>query len=431
MPQEIKITDNVYLHLVPTQQFATISFEVALTRPVVAAELADRALAASMVENSATRYPSQPALARALSKLYGAAYGVEVQRYGRLHTVRLKLTMIDGSYADVKPNQLLMQAADFLQTMLFHPLGNAENGFDRTVFNRQQDNLLDQLANVHDNPALWAQQEALTAYFVDLGQAMPSCGDEQALKEADPLTAWHHWQTALTHDRVDITLIGAVMDVNLSALIAQFPFGPRQLDLGATYQQAPKPVTDYQQKKAMAQSQYVAIFNLGLSEQDRFAALVFNAIFGGLAVSRLFTQVRERAGLAYDIQSDMDWPRRMLMVTAGIEAHALKQVEQAVQTELKRLQTDSVPAAELAQAKRLLIASYLTSLDNPDQVSQRHLVMGLSGQTLTPSAWVDQLKRVKATDVQAVAQHVLAQVQFEVLGGEADESTTVKNGDLN
>ncbi len=425
MSKEVKLTDNVYLHLVPTQQFATVTLEVALTSEASANQLAQRSLAASMVENASDPYPSQTDLARALSKLFGATYEVDIQRYGRLQTIRVRLTVVDGRYAQVETASLVAQALDFLRTMLFQPLGSADQGFDMTVFNRQRDNLLDQLASVQDNPALWAQRQALEAYFDDDAQAMPSCGDQSALENSNPLDVWLAWQYALLHDRIDITVVGAIDDRELLSLISMLPFGPRQTNLTATYRQPLRKVARYQEDKATKQSQFVAIFQVVLTEEDRFAAWVFNAIFGGLAVSRLFTRVREQAGLAYDIQTELDWPRRILIVTAGVEPQAIKQVEKAVMKELTTLQESLVSRAELAQAKGLLTASYLTSLDNPDQISQRFLIQGLRGETITADSWVKQMQAVTALDVQAIAKHVVAQVQYEVLGGKENESATV------
>ncbi|SUP59421.1 Uncharacterised protein [Weissella viridescens] len=134
---EITIKPNIYLNIQPTQQFSTIRIEFNFSTEMQAENTADRTLAAKMLENASTVYQSQTQIARALSQLYGADFGIDVLKVGRLHVVKAHMAVIDPHFIDDK-QPILEQALAFMKTMLYQPMGNAEQGFDATIFNRQK-----------------------------------------------------------------------------------------------------------------------------------------------------------------------------------------------------------------------------------------------------------------------------------------------------
>ena len=95
----VTVQPGVFLHVLPSQQFATTRILVNFTRQHDATSLGGRVLASNMLETASKKYPSQTALARALSELYGASFGTDVLKTGALHTLRLRMTLVHDSFA--------------------------------------------------------------------------------------------------------------------------------------------------------------------------------------------------------------------------------------------------------------------------------------------------------------------------------------------
>ena len=83
-----RVQPGVFLHILPTQQFATTRILISFTRQHDVASLGGRVLL-KCLETASQKYPSQTALARVLSDLYGASFGTDVLKTGALHTLRL------------------------------------------------------------------------------------------------------------------------------------------------------------------------------------------------------------------------------------------------------------------------------------------------------------------------------------------------------
>ena len=95
-----RIKDGVTLDLLPTKQFKTIGIKVDFVAPLQATAITARALLAQVLETSTAAYPTQTALARELSRLYGASFGISVLKLGTKHVIRLTCSLVDEQYLD-------------------------------------------------------------------------------------------------------------------------------------------------------------------------------------------------------------------------------------------------------------------------------------------------------------------------------------------
>ncbi len=93
----------------------------------------------------------------------------------------------------------------------------------------------------------------------------------------------------------------------------------------------------------------------GIARDDdrRFALRILNTVFGGSSSSRLFTEVREKRGLAYSVGSYTDSYRDAGMVAlyVGTREDNVSEAFEIIGRELGRLATDEVSGDELSRAK--------------------------------------------------------------------------------
>ncbi len=108
--------------------------------------------------------------------------------------------------------------------------------------------------------------------------------------------------------------------------------------------------------------------SLPQNHKDRYEAHVMNTILGGSMSSRLFQEVREKAGLAYAIYSYMaaHSDTGSLAVYAGTSQDSLEEVLEVTLRELKRLKTEAVSSIELDSAREQLKGNILLSLESSD-----------------------------------------------------------------
>jgi predicted Zn-dependent peptidase len=147
-----------------------------------------------------------------------------------------------------------------------------------------------------------------------------------------------------------------------------------------------------------------------LNHPDRYVLQLIGTILGGGMSSRLFTEVRERRGLAYYVGATnySYTDAGSLYAQAGVD---IKRIDDAVTTilsELRKIADESVPADELEKARSFTKGRFVLELESP----QGLIMFGLRREVLEGRAPdLDEILRgvdaVTADDIQRVASDVV------------------------
>jgi predicted Zn-dependent peptidase len=123
--------------------------------------------------------------------------------------------------------------------------------------------------------------------------------------------------------------------------------------------------------------------------------------------SRLFTEIREKRGLAYSIYSYLSamHDAGAAGVYAGVDPRQVEDAIKAVLAEWDRLRRESVPADELTKAKEFVKGRLLLRMEDSFSVAAwcgRQEV--LSAEIMTVDEVVEAIDAVAVADIQQVAQ---------------------------
>jgi len=156
------------------------------------------------------------------------------------------------------------------------------------------------------------------------------------------------------------------------------------------------------------QSHLVLGFKTVNSFSDKnYGLTVLSAVLGGGMSSRLFQKVREDLGAAYYIGANQNdnIDHGFLSIYCGIDASRIKEVLEAIATELSRLKTELVEETELARVKDGLIGNLLLGLETPsDQTFFYGEQLLLEKEILSPQEYAKKIRAVTAEELQALAQ---------------------------
>jgi predicted Zn-dependent peptidase len=186
-----------------------------------------------------------------------------------------------------------------------------------------------------------------------------------------------------------------------------------------------QPLVSVQQRET--EQTYICLGGNGIarSDPDRYALRVANGILGDGMSSRLFVEVRERLGLAYDIHSYISayHDAGAVVVTAGLDSEQVEAVIGAALEQVDRLRQERVPEAELQKVKEYLKGRTVLSLEDSASVAQWYATQELlTDELLTPDEVLDRIDAVTADDVQRVAQRVFVPgwLNLALIGPHAD-----------
>ncbi len=154
-----------------------------------------------------------------------------------------------------------------------------------------------------------------------------------------------------------------------------------------------------------------------IQHPDRYVLELLRTVLGCGMSSRLFTEVRERRGLAYYVfaanQAYTD--SGTLYTQAGVD---LKRVDEAVTTilaELRKIADEIVPPDELEKARSYAKGRFVLSLESPQGTNMFGLRREvLEGEATEPSEVLAALDQVTAEDVQRVGQDLMRNDAFRL-----------------
>ena len=230
------------------------------------------------------------------------------------------------------------------------------------------------------------------------------------------LDRWYH------PERMVVGIAGCIGDDavgRVSALLG---------DLPAAQTDAPSPVQGYTNgrvkvfTKASDQAHVVVgVPSYPLEHPDRYVLQMLAAVLGGGMSSRLFTEVRERRGLAYYVYgvNHSYTDAGSLYSQAGVDITRIDEALTTIATELKGMASAPVPADELEKARSFSKGRFVLQLENPQGLISFGLRKEvLEGRAPDPEEVLAGISAVTAEDVQRVAQDLLAddKLRLAVIG---------------
>jgi predicted Zn-dependent peptidase len=332
--------------------------------------------------------------------------------------VRVTLQLPAPDYID-DGNDLLVDAFNFLQEMIFDPLLDGQK-FDRNVFAKEQQSLINELESIKDDKSRYAISQLRNITYDVPNLQSSSAGDIDLVKNLTPESLYTAYQNMISSDLVNIVVLGNVNESDVESIIKDWSISPRRLPvLQPFYRQALRPATvekkQYQRDINQAMLTLAMRLDVPPLDKQRFAAMVMNALLGGSPLSKLFMNVREKASLAYSIYSKWQYDTGFLLIAAGLDADKVVQAEKMIDEEILAIQNGEFEDKVVTSIKKSLINDYLSQQDSPNSQIETAFSRLLTGSETSESEWIKQVQAVTANDIRLVAKKLQIQSRFILL----------------
>ena len=313
-------------------------------------------------------------------------------------------------------------AIDVLGDMLLNSL------FDAEEIEREKGVIVEEMNMYLDTPTSYLPGVYDRLCYGDTPLGRDIIGTKETVRAATRETLMRHLGRWYVPARTIIGLGGAVTDEAKRLVEGLFGTLPAAESAPpAPWKPEAHPRVRIHQKDSDSLHIRIGGEGLPLLHPDRYSASVLSAVLGGGMSSRLFTEVRERRGLAYYIgaQHGQYVEAGSLFSQAGVD---IKRADEAVSTivaELQRIVNERVPDDELDKARNLLKGRLVLGLEDPRSIVgfglRSTLLEGEPREVPTVLAAYDA---VTADDVARLAQTLLApeKLRIAAIGPIDDES---------
>lgn len=153
------------------------------------------------------------------------------------------------------------------------------------------------------------------------------------------------------------------------------------------------------------------------TDPRRYALALLNIILGGNMSSRLFTQIRERRGLAYAVHTGIDnyLDAGTFNCQVGLDHSRVEETVKVILDQFAQIKHTEVPEEELQRAKSYLRGKLSLSLEDPlglnMYVTKQQL---LRGKVISPEEYLQEIDTVTGHDIQMVAQDIFQESKLNL-----------------
>ncbi|RSI67442.1 Antilisterial bacteriocin subtilosin biosynthesis protein AlbE [Streptococcus oralis] len=399
----MELVPGISAHFVQSKKFKTNKITIRFTAPLSLETIAGRMLSASMLETANQAYPTSQAFRRYLASLYGTDISTSAYRRGQAHILDLTFTYVRDDFLS-KKNVLTSRILELVKQTLFAPLVQ-DGAFEPALFEIERKQLLASLATDMDDSFYFAHKELDSLFFHDERLQLRYSDLRNSISNESPESSYTCFQNALKNDRIDFFFLGDFNEVEITESLKSLPFTVRENGVTIQYYQSYSNVL----REGMVQRNVgQSILELGYhspvkyGDDEHLPMLVMNGLLGEFAHSKLFTNVRENAGIAYTVSSQLDLFSGLLRMYAGIDRENRNQARKLMNHQLLDLKKGNFTDFELEQTKEMIRRSLLMAQDNQQTLVERVYLNALFGKS---SFDIDRLvAKLENVDKEAVCK---------------------------
>ncbi len=298
-------------------------------------------------------------------------------------------------------------ALDVLGDMFLHSL------FDAAEIEREKGVIVEEINMYADQPRSRVDELFDTTRFGGTPIGRPIIGSKETVRAATRETFTDYLDTWYRTERVVIGLAGSVSEALVEQareLLASVPGGATPERPVTTLPELTAPVVAIDRRDSDQAHLMLGVDGLPIAHEDRYVLALLQTILGSGMSSRLFTEVRERRGLAYYVYAGQEALTDVgsLIVSAGVDIKRLELAVETIWAELRRIADEPVGLDELDKARRFQRGRTVLGVEDPRGMIMFGLRRSLlEGQTAELADIFAALDRVTAEDIQRVAETLI------------------------
>lgn len=334
-----------------------------------------------------------------------------------------------GFYVKSASNHLDL-SLDVLSQLVFHPL------LPEKEMEKEKGVIIEEINMYEDNPMAKVGTDFESLIYSDTYLGRQVIGYKktvQKMKKKDFVDFRNQWYQP---SRMVLGIVGGMDKIkNLKLKIkncsSKFKINdskPKKLEKLKFVQQ--KPALKVKYKKTEQTHLCLGVRAFPKAHKDRYVMAVLTTILGGNMSSRLFTEVREKRGLAYYIKSDIStyFDNGYFITQAGTD---VRKAPEAIKVILGVYGSicNKVDGKELGRAKEYLKGKLALGLEDSKGVASFYVEdYLLEGKLRTFKEIIKEIEKVTLSDIKRVAQKIFVNkgLNLSIIGPYKDETKFAK-----
>lgn len=403
--------EQIQIHVLPTDRFKTFAISVYIGIPLSERQVTATALAPFVLRRGTAKFPETKQFRERLDDLYGAGFGFDIYKRGDYQMVQVRMDVINDQFvSQEKNNSLLKQSIDFIGDTLTNPV--LEHARFRSKYvDSEKETLQKRLEAIINDKIRYAAERCIQEMCVDEPYRLNPLGKIEDLEQITAESLYSQYQSWIEKAPMDIYVVGKTSLKEVKALVEQafhvhrHPAYSYELKASSPKNSRARTVVE---RLDVKQGKLNMGLRTGIIHGDRLypASLMYNGILGGYPHSKLFTNVRERASLAYYASSRLDGFKGIITLQSGIEMAHYEQTVEIIKQQLDAMKAGEYSALELTQTRAMLSNSLREIQDSAFEMISFDFSNVLTGGERTVQGMLEAIQGVSPDEIRQVAEQV-------------------------
>lgn len=416
--KRIEIAPGAYVTELDGEKFKRCKIAVHLVVPGSRGNATRLALLPHLLDRSCAAIPDPMQLSRRLFELYGAEIASESYTSGANRVVTIGISGLKNAYA-MQGEDLEAEYLNLVGQILFAP--KLENGvFSAEEVAIEKEKMADYLRSEMNEKRTYCLQQARRRLFGNSPMGIESSGYLEDVKEIDGENLFSAYKELLSTAQIEAFVVGIAAE-KVAAVLRPYLEGiqrapvaitkPEAVEAAAGFEQYTEPMDTVQGKLC------IMCASGKTADTRRFAVMrVASAILGGMATSRLFTNVREKQSLCYYCTSSYAGQSGVLTMDSGVDHANRERAAAAMLHELRRMQEELVEEEELRNALDALATGFTSVNDNLNASENLAFAERMRGSEQTVDELLKLIKSVTCEEVREAMAEFVPVLQYAIVG---------------
>lgn len=314
---------------------------------------------------------------------------------------------------------------DILSDIMQHSL------FDSNEIVKERDVIIEEINMYEDSPARKLGDVYEELLYGDTPLGWDIAGEKKIVKAAVREDFINYRASLYSAANMTLVVAGGVDAKDVQAMAEKYFANMKRFDIlryGEVEDKQEKPAVKIKVKKTEQAHFALGVRTTPEEHPDKYPLWLLAAVLGGGMSSRLFSEIREKRGLAYYVRSHSDHYTDCgsLVTTAGVD---VKRVDEAIKVAVDEYQKiadnkEPVKKEELTKAKEFIKGHLVLDLEDSRSVAGFYAQQELLEEKIdNPDAILVKIDKVTVEDIQGVAEKYLGKnpLNLAVIGNFEDK----------
>ena len=410
---------GIKLHTINTNKFKTNLIAIFLSIPLTRENVTKNSLLASILRRGCEKYKTQEEISKKLEEMYGAEFNCGLDKIGKNHVLKFYIESINDEFLPQNEEKMLKQSIEIISEIVFNPLVQ-NSGFNEEYVNQEKENVKQIIEAKKDNKARYSLFRCVEEMYKDKPEGLYKYGYVEDLENIDAQNLYEYYLNLIDTCKIDIFVSGQLDNIDVDKIIEEDDNLSNLKEREPRYN-INRPETKnsiekenkVEEKLDVTQGKLVIGYDVVASKEDienkkfRYIGMLYNAILGGTATSKLFQNVREKASLAYTASSSFSYYTGNIFVNAGIEIENFEKATDIIKEQIEAMKQGNFTEEDIENAKKVIVSNIAGISDEQDTEIIYLLGQELSGNNISLEKYAEFVQDVNKNEIEDFAKKVI------------------------